>query len=521
MKIKNSCYTFAIALSLLLLSPIIGLAQELKIISITPTKSNIATSELPRDLNNYPCIPFSIVLKNPSVSFEGNVIGQPKFMEGQYLVYLTAPSKFISIKYPGLSPMMVRFSDYGITSLNSSNLYIVCIDEPTGDLSKDMNKGLDGNTSDEAESLYLEGGKLLGANDYINAYEYFKKAYDMGHPKAAYQLGFIYSDPFHPLRKIGKKNVAGFEVPELPVKRDMTTAFQYYLESAEKGYVTAQYAVGECYEKGDGIKKNKDEAYKWYQKAADQGHLQAQEKLGNDIKHNKIGFTTVSYGSSENEFIVSKMTVNDADLSARTYGRKNETGEDCALIKVHLPFVGVTYVGEVIGEPIFKTNEYWVYVSPGAKEMEIDYPDYKPTKVKFKDLGIKELAARTTYDLTLSFPIDLITDDSNLTADEFYNIGFGYLERRDNQYLRWMSKAADLGHPKAMYYLGSCYLYGNGVPKDKDKGLSLLEDSAEKGLADSSELLGLYYNTLDKDKKKSKMWYEKAAQQRAAGSGNN
>lgn len=521
MKATISICKFIAVLSMLLLFPVIGIAQELKVVSITPMQNNMAVSELPRDLNNNPCVPFSIVLKNPSVSFEGNVIGEPKFIEDQYLVYLTSPSKFISIKYPGLSPMMVRFSDYGISSLDSGNLYIVSIDEPTGNLSKDMNKELEDNVSDEAESLYQEGGKLLGANDYIHAYDYFLKAYNLGHSKAAYQLGFIYSDPFHPMRKLGKKKLGGYEIPELPVKRDMTKAFQYYLESAEKGYVTAQYSVGECYEKGEGVKKNKDEAQNWYQKAAEQGHLQAQDKLGGNIKHNKIRSVTASYGSSQNEFIVSKMVVNDKDLSARIYGRKNDTGDDCALIKVHLPFGGVTYTGDVIGEPIFKTNEYWVYVSPGTTELEIDYPEYIPTKVKFKDFGIKDLTGRTTYDLTLSFPIDLITDDSELTADDFYNIGWGYLERRDNQYIRWMSKAADLGHLKAMYYIGACYINGNGVSKDKEKGLSLLEGSAKKGLVESSEFLGLYYNTIDKDKKKSKMWYEKAEQQRAANSGNN
>lgn len=516
---KSFFYRHVLSLVAILL-PVAGLAQELKVLTITPEPNKMKASQLPKDLNDNPCVAFSVILKNPSVAFEGNVIGEPKFSGDQYLVYLTAPSKFISIKYPGLSPLMVRFSDYGISSLDSGNMYVVSIDEPTGNLSKDMNKGLEDTTSDEAEALYMEGGRLLGINDYIHAYDYFQKAYDMGHSKAGFQLGFIYSDPFYPVRKLGKKNIGGYEVPELPVERDLNKAFQYYLESAEKGYVTAQYAVGECYEKGDGVKKNKDEAQKWYEKAADQGHLQAQEKLGGKTKHNKIGFTTASYGTSENEFIVSKMTVDSKDLSAGTYGRKNNANENCALIKVHLPFEGVNYIGDVVGDPLFKTNEYWVYVSPGSKEMEIHYPNYKPAKIKFKDFGINDLIGRTTYDLRLSFPVDLITDDSGLTADDFYDIGYGYLERRDNQYIRWMSKASDLGHPKAMYYLGSCYLYGNGVPKDKEKGLSLLEGSAEKGLAESSELLGLYYNTLDKDKKKSKMWYEKAEQQKKSANAN-
>ncbi len=191
-------------------------------------------------------------------------------------------------------------------------------------------------------------------------------------------------------------------------------------------------------------------------------------------------------------------------------------GNKCVPIVVMLNNPGVSFSGNIAGEPEFKTNEYWVYVSPGAKELEISYPDFKPTKVKFKDLGVSETTAKTTYGLRLSFPVDLITDETELSAEEMYDIGVGYMERRDNQYIRWMTKAADMGHPNAMYYLGSCYLYGNGVPKDKEKGLAMLEQSAEKGLMESSELLGLYYNTLGKDKKKAKMWYEKAEQQRKA-----
>lgn len=489
------------------LLPVISFTQDLKIVTITSTQNKIEPSKLPRDLNGNLCVPFSFGLKNPLVSFEGYVIGPPEFLEGQSLVYLTAQSKFISIKYPGLAPKMVKFSDYGISSLDSDNMYVVSIDEPSDNLSRDMNKELAKSTSGEAESLYEEGGRLLGINDYIHAYECFLKAYNLGHPKSAFQLGFVYSDPFYSARKLGK--LSGVKIPDNPVKRDMTKAFQFYLESAKTGYVTAQYAVGECYEKGDGVKKNEDEAQKWFEKAAAQGHLQAQEKLGNKTKHNKIGFVTVSYGSRENEFIVSNMTVDATDLSARTYGKKDNANEDCALIKVHLPFDGVSFVGDIVGEPIFKTNEYWVYVSQGSKELEIKYPNYKPTKVKFKELDINDLIGRTTYDLKQSFPIELINDDSDLTVDDFYDVGIGFLERRDNQYIRWMTKAAELGHLKAMYYMGSNYLYGNGIPKDKERGISLLEESAEKGLVESAELFGLYYNTLGRDKKKSKMWYEK------------
>jgi len=42
--------------------------------------------------------------------------------------------------------------------------------------------------------------------------------------------------------------------------------------------------VGECYEHGTGVKRNKQEAIKWYQKAAKQGDKFSENKLQKLIK---------------------------------------------------------------------------------------------------------------------------------------------------------------------------------------------------------------------------------------------
>ncbi len=48
--------------------------------------------------------------------------------------------------------------------------------------------------------------------------------------------------------------------------KDETKAFEYYKESAEKGYVHAQFRLAECYKLGIGIEKDLEKAIYWYNK---------------------------------------------------------------------------------------------------------------------------------------------------------------------------------------------------------------------------------------------------------------
>ena len=53
-----------------------------------------------------------------------------------------------------------------------------------------------------------------------------------------------------------------------------------YRASAEQGDSLAQYILGACYAKGEGVPEDDAEAVKWYRKAAEQGYALAQNKLG-------------------------------------------------------------------------------------------------------------------------------------------------------------------------------------------------------------------------------------------------
>lgn len=73
-------------------------------------------------------------------------------------------------------------------------------------------------------------------------------------------------------------------------KREYTKAFQFFLEEAQKGDAEAEFWVGRCYDRGEGVQKNSQAALEWYTRSAKQGYFKAQYNLaqmyyeGNAIK---------------------------------------------------------------------------------------------------------------------------------------------------------------------------------------------------------------------------------------------
>lgn len=64
------------------------------------------------------------------------------------------------------------------------------------------------------------------------------------------------------------------------VQRDLITAASYFEKAAELGDSTAQYNIGQCYEKAIGVKQSDTKALYWYSKAAENGDVEATSNLG-------------------------------------------------------------------------------------------------------------------------------------------------------------------------------------------------------------------------------------------------
>lgn len=79
---------------------------------------------------------------------------------------------------------------------------------------------------------------------------------------------------------------------------------------------------------------------------------------------------------------------------------------------------------------------------------------------------------------------------------------------------RWFGEAAALGHTGALNNLGQMHLAGDGVPKDLQKGITLLEKAAQLGYSKAMYSLGVIYEDgrgVPANPSKAADWYERAA----------
>ena len=93
--------------------------------------------------------------------------------------------------------------------------------------------------------------------DAAEAVKWFRKAADQGNALAQFNLGFCYS------KGDG-------------VTKDSVQTVEWYRKAAEQGDTKSQNNLGFCCERGDGVAKDEVEAYKWYLLAA--AHSEAKAK---------------------------------------------------------------------------------------------------------------------------------------------------------------------------------------------------------------------------------------------------
>lgn len=95
--------------------------------SVTMTMDPMTTSMQRLDANGNICSLVKVILPNPGVSFEGNVVGDIDYKISEYWCYLSPNTKFLKIKYPGLEPLMIDFSEFFSNGIQSKKIYEVNI----------------------------------------------------------------------------------------------------------------------------------------------------------------------------------------------------------------------------------------------------------------------------------------------------------------------------------------------------------------------------------------------------------
>ena len=246
------------------------------------------------------------------------------------------------------------------------------------------------------------------------------------------------------------------------------------------------------------------------------------------------------------------LCVNDFKFVEKENGENIETRTDlnnrpCALIKVEFPVLGVKFQGNVIGDVSFKDNAYFVYLSPGSSYLQVKSPNASSFRVDFREFGLKRVEEGAIYCLILS-------DESELSAEDLYNIGMSYDSANDItnsvKYLKlsadknyapaecmlgviyyagfgdiqkdyvlafqYFSKSAAKSYDEAIFYKATFYYNGNGVEQNLAEAFNLWKSIAEKGHIRAQNNVGMCYMNgvgISKNEAEGIKWLELASEQ--------
>ena len=277
----------------------------------------------------------------------------------------------------------------------------------------------------------------------------------------------------------------------LPVsrKKEQKIHYQQARELANKGDAKAQYAVGECYRSGKGVKKSLEYACFWYQKSASGGCSDAQYQLANCYEYGK--------GVDVNH------------LSAlQWYKAAAEHGNIKAKAKKEFLMKG--YNGEQE-----KEGETWSY-NEQMRQDKISSGQWGGSNLELSELlsAMTKKEQQYYYEQTRK-RANLGDAKAQYAICECYLSGSG-VNKNLNYSKFWCEKAAKSGSIEAQYHLANCYEHGKGVRMDHAKAFQQYKIAGHNGSVDAQVRLGKLYSifeTVQTSESNSLNWYKKAALQ--------
>lgn len=112
-------------------------SQEINVLGFYLQTTDLTASTYPRkDLNNKECALIKVVITEPNVKFEGNVIGEVEFKTNEYWVYVSNETKQLKVKVANTLPLLINFKDYNIMDVKSKLTYELFLKKESNEASK-------------------------------------------------------------------------------------------------------------------------------------------------------------------------------------------------------------------------------------------------------------------------------------------------------------------------------------------------------------------------------------------------
>lgn len=111
------------------------------------------------------------------------------------------------------------------------------------------------------------------------------------------------------------------------------------------------------------------------------------------------------------EIIVKNIAPLTLDISARSSGRVDSNGHDCAIIRVNIPTIKQMAFENNVGDVEYNAGEYVVYTSEGTTQIPVSAEGYKPSVIDFDKFGVP-IKGKCVYRATLA-----VADDKGYSQD--------------------------------------------------------------------------------------------------------
>lgn len=294
----------------------------------------------------------------------------------------------------------------------------------------------------ERQAAFEEGAMAsLLKKDYARAMECYRRAAELGHPLAAYNLGVMH------------ENGMGTE-------EDLAEALKWYEEAADLGSADAQYRCAKMYYNGEGTEKDSRVYLMWLRKAAAQGHAGAAEVWNRLVSLDEGDALLASAILEEGKRAFAKKRYEEAMERFLEVPEPHRASADYILGLMFADGLGTQT----------DRNKAIYYSERAAKRGHAEaafrlgeiYDDiYEKEALKNGEKKVPRVENAAMFHARINAckgPKEVLT-----------------------KALMWYERAAGQGHERAQIRCGMMYFWGRGTTKNNEKALMWLEKAEAQG----------------------------------------
>jgi TPR repeat protein len=403
---------------------------------------------------------------------------------------------------------------------------------------------------DENRFSYQLARAYTAARNHARAKELLEGLVGYGYPAAFYSLGLAYAEgqgvredravAFDFVRKSAERGFGpamvtlGEELLKSADARDRTEGVAWIERAAVAGHGHAMYALGDLYQRGDGVAQDDAKAVHWFEKGARNGNAEAMEAFGEALRR--------GFGIAKDETKAASWLRQAANSGRPTamaalgqmYSKGNglpkdesearrlfreaaeiaiERGETAAVCNLAVAF----QQGEVVTKDLVQAAHWFTKAAEGGciySKLNLGIMHANGRGVA-KDSAKSMEWFRKAMDGLQKSAEKGNTNSMSMLA-EMHRQGLGG-PKSDEEAFRWMLKTAEAGDPEGMHRLAEYHNRGIGVAKNPMESVRWILKSAEKGHTDAMRSLAYRYlegQGVSKDAKVGMDWLRKAAEKR-------